>query len=90
MTGGKLKLKRVIIFIFILCYSRRKHVFTSLREILKLAEVYKREDMHKAFSLAISYSTYSVNFIRGILEKEGRITLLINPIWVIIGINKTI
>jgi len=29
MTGGKLKLKRVIIFIFILCYSRRKHVFAS-------------------------------------------------------------
>jgi len=44
-----------------------------LREILKLAEVYKKEDMHKAFSLAISYNTYSVNFIRGILEKEGEL-----------------
>jgi len=30
MIAGKLK--RVIIFIFILSYSRRKHVFTSLRE----------------------------------------------------------
>ena len=29
--------------------------------------------MHKAFSLAISYNTYSVNFIRGILEKEGEL-----------------
>jgi len=36
-------------------------------------EVYKREDMHKAFSSAISYNTYSVNFIRGILEKEGEL-----------------
>jgi len=40
--------------------------------------------MHKAFSLAIGYNTYSVNFIRGILEEEeleeGRPTFTLRPL----------
>ena len=40
-----------------------------LRGILELASLYPREALLEAFSLCLQYNTFSVGFIRGVLEQ---------------------
>lgn len=44
-----------------------------LRAILELVPLYAKEHIREAFALALSYNTFSPQFIRGILEKKGEI-----------------
>lgn len=41
-----------------------------LRGILELASLYPREALLEAFSLCLQYNTFSVGFIRGVLEQQ--------------------
>ena len=41
-----------------------------LKPIVKLAAIYPKGSMLRAFTLAREYNTFSCHFIRGLLEKE--------------------
>ncbi|MCL5038963.1 MAG: hypothetical protein M1299_03915, partial [Firmicutes bacterium] len=41
-----------------------------LRGMLELASLYPREALLEAFSLCLQYNTFSVGFVRGVLEQH--------------------
>ena len=44
-----------------------------LRSLLELAALYSKEHMQEAFKTAMQYNTFSSQFLRGLLEKQGQI-----------------
>jgi hypothetical protein len=51
--------------------QQRFNMEAHLKGILELANLYPGEVMHKAFRLAEEYNTFSLNFIRGLVERES-------------------
>jgi len=51
--------------------QQRFNMEAHLKGILELANLYPAEVMHKAFRLAEEYNTFSLNFIRGLVERES-------------------
>jgi transposase len=60
--------------------QHRPNGAAHLRAILALAEVYPREALVTAFTLARQYNTYSHRFIRGLLESAGSMRQEATPI----------
>lgn len=67
---------RAALFLEKLLAQYKYHGQAQLRQILELARLYPKEVLTRAFDQALTYNTYSANFIRGLLGQEA---LTANP-----------
>ncbi|MBE0433610.1 IS21 family transposase [candidate division WOR-3 bacterium] len=71
--------EQAALFLEKLFAQHKYHGQAQLRQILELARLYPRETMCRVFDQALTYNTYSANFLRGLLSQEIPSTTTITP-----------